>query len=61
MRRLITLVEDLRSKEIGFRTLNEGAIDTMCASGELNPYRQRSGRRYVCDDDGLRTRRGDGH
>ena len=33
MRHLITLVEDLRSKGIGFRSLNEGAIDTTCASG----------------------------
>lgn len=35
MRHLITLVEDLRSKGIGFRSLNEGAIDTTSASGEL--------------------------
>ena len=35
MRQLITLVEDLRNKGIGFRSLNEGAIDTTCASGEL--------------------------
>jgi len=35
MRHLITLVEDLRNKGIGFRSLNEGAIDTTCASGEL--------------------------
>lgn len=35
MRHLITVVEDLRSKGIGFRSLNEGAIDTTCASGEL--------------------------
>jgi DNA invertase Pin-like site-specific DNA recombinase len=35
MRHLITLVEDLRSRGIGFRSLNEGAIDTTCASGEL--------------------------
>lgn len=35
MRHLITLVEDLREKGIGFRSLNEGAIDTTCASGEL--------------------------
>jgi DNA invertase Pin-like site-specific DNA recombinase len=35
LRHLITLVEDLRSKGIGFRSLNEGAIDTTCASGEL--------------------------
>jgi DNA invertase Pin-like site-specific DNA recombinase len=35
MRHLITLVEDLRNKGIGFRSLTEGAIDTTCASGEL--------------------------
>ena len=35
MRHLITLVEDLRARGIGFRSLNEGAIDTTCASGEL--------------------------
>ena len=35
MRHLITLVEDLRSRGIGFRSLNEGAIDTTSASGEL--------------------------
>ncbi len=35
MRHLITRVEDLRSKGIGFRSINEGAIDTTCASGEL--------------------------
>lgn len=35
MRHLITLVEDLRSKGIGFRSLTEVAIDTTCASGEL--------------------------
>ena len=35
MRHLITLVEDLRGKGIGFRSLNEGAIDTTSASGEL--------------------------
>ena len=35
MRHLITLVEDLRNKGIGFRSLNEGAIDTSSASGEL--------------------------
>ena len=35
MRHLITLVEDLRSRGVGFRSLNEGAIDTTCASGEL--------------------------
>ncbi len=35
MRHLITLVEDLRNKGIGFRSVSEGAIDTTCASGEL--------------------------
>ena len=35
MRHLITVVEDLRSKGIGFRSLSEGAIDTTNASGEL--------------------------
>ncbi len=35
MRHLITLVEDLRARGIGFRSLNEGAIDTTNASGEL--------------------------
>jgi len=35
MRHLINLVEDLRSRGVGFRSLNEGAIDTTCASGEL--------------------------
>ena len=35
MRHLITLVEDPRNKGIEFRSLNEGAIDTTCASGEL--------------------------
>ena len=35
MRHLITVVEDLRSKGIGFRSLSEGAIDTTSASGEL--------------------------
>ena len=35
MRHLITLVEDLRSCGVGFRSLNEGTIDTTSASGEL--------------------------
>ena len=35
MRHLITLVEDLRDRGIGFRSLQEGAIDTTSASGEL--------------------------
>ena len=29
------MVEDLRGRGIGFRSLNEGAIDTTSASGEL--------------------------
>jgi len=35
MGHLITLVEDLRSQGIAFRALNEGAVDTTCASAEL--------------------------
>ncbi len=35
MQHLISLVEDLRSCGVGFRSLNEGAIDTTSASGEL--------------------------
>ena len=35
MRHLITIVEDLRDRGIGFRSLQEGAIDTTTASGEL--------------------------
>ncbi len=35
MRHLITLVEDLRARGVGFRSLNEGAVDTTNASGEL--------------------------
>lgn len=35
MLHLITLVEDLRGRGVGFRSLNEGAIDTTSASGEL--------------------------
>jgi DNA invertase Pin-like site-specific DNA recombinase len=35
MRHLITLVEDLRARGVGFRSLNEGAIDTTSACGEL--------------------------
>jgi DNA invertase Pin-like site-specific DNA recombinase len=35
MRHLITVVEDLRGRSIGFRSLNEGAIDTTGASDEL--------------------------
>ena len=35
MPHLITIVEQLRGRGIGFRSLNEGAIDTTNASGEL--------------------------
>ena len=35
MRHLINLVGDLRGRGVGFRSLNEGSIDTTCASGEL--------------------------
>ena len=35
MQHSITFVEDLRSQGIGFRSLNEGVIDTTSASGEL--------------------------
>ena len=35
MRHLVTLVEELRQRGVGFRSLNEGAIDTTTASGEL--------------------------
>jgi DNA invertase Pin-like site-specific DNA recombinase len=35
MRHLITLVEDLRERGVGFRSLQEGVIDTTSASGDL--------------------------
>lgn len=35
MRHLVEMVEDLRERGIGFRSLSEGAIDTTTASGEL--------------------------
>ncbi len=35
MRHLITLVENVRERSNGFRSVSEGAIDTTCASGEL--------------------------
>jgi DNA invertase Pin-like site-specific DNA recombinase len=35
MRHLVTLVEDLRQNKIGFKSINDGAIDTTSASGEL--------------------------
>ncbi len=35
MRHLITIVEGLKERSLGFRSLQEGAIDTTSASGEL--------------------------
>ena len=35
LRHLIDLVEDLRQRQVGFRSLQDGAIDTTTASGEL--------------------------
>ncbi|NQV28321.1 MAG: recombinase family protein [Rhodopirellula sp.] len=35
VRHLVTLVEDLRERGVGFRSLCDGAIDTTTASGEL--------------------------
>ena len=35
MAHLVTLIEDLGKKGIGFRSLCDGAIDTTTASGEL--------------------------
>ena len=35
MQHLITTVEDLKARGVGFRSLQEGAIDTTSASGEL--------------------------
>jgi len=35
MRHLVTLIEDLRGRGIGFRSINDGVIDTTSASGEL--------------------------
>ena len=35
MRHLITLIEELRDRGVGFRSLQEGTIDTTSASGEL--------------------------
>jgi DNA invertase Pin-like site-specific DNA recombinase len=35
MSHLVSLVEDLRQKGIGFRSICDGAIDTTTASGEL--------------------------
>ena len=35
MRHLVTLIEDLRERGIGFRFISDGMIDTTSASGEL--------------------------
>jgi DNA invertase Pin-like site-specific DNA recombinase len=35
MQHLVTVVEDLRQKGIGFKSICDGAIDTTTASGEL--------------------------
>lgn len=35
MTHLVTMVEELRNKDIGFRSLCDGAIDNTTASGEL--------------------------
>ena len=32
---LVTLIEGLRQRQVGFRSLGDGAIDTTTASGEL--------------------------
>jgi DNA invertase Pin-like site-specific DNA recombinase len=35
MTHLVTLIEDLLQRQVGFRSLGDGAIDTTTASGEL--------------------------
>jgi len=35
MRHLVTLIEDLREQNIGFKSISDGAIDTTNASGEM--------------------------
>ncbi|MEO2049780.1 MAG: recombinase family protein [Pirellulales bacterium] len=35
MHHLVNLIEELREREIGFRSVSDGAIDTTSASGEL--------------------------
>jgi len=35
MAHLVTLIEDLLHRQVGFRSLGDGAIDTTTASGEL--------------------------
>jgi DNA invertase Pin-like site-specific DNA recombinase len=35
MTHLVTVIEDLRARQVGFRALCDGALDTTTASGEL--------------------------
>ena len=35
MHHLVELIEELRNRDIGFRSVNDGFIDTTSASGEL--------------------------
>ena len=35
MTHLVSIIEELKNKKIGFRSLSDGAIDTTTASGEL--------------------------
>ena len=35
MRHLVNMIEDLKEREIGFRSISDGMIDTTSASGEL--------------------------
>ena len=35
MTHLVSIIEDLKNKEVGFRSISDGAIDTTTASGEL--------------------------
>lgn len=35
MAHLVTVIEELRGRQVGFRSLSDGAIDTTTASGEL--------------------------
>ena len=35
MRHLVTLIEELREQNIGFKSISDGAIDTTSASGEM--------------------------
>src|SRR5215831_5187791 len=37
MAHLVTVIEALRGRQVGFRSLGDGAIDTTTASGELIP------------------------